>query len=395
MKIFIKYTFVSFLLGLFIIGCGSGVQDKPLPMSPENIQMLSKSVDFSDMNQHNWAKKTKTLLEEEMGYSFDKTLRAVVLGTNGVDVYSSYKILEAYPGWFPVHMNPKKYLEEGYIEQRTYDLLLMVNVAKPINITKGQIKFLHYVEECQNKNQGVCDRDSLYEIFYAHGEVDELNEFQRKKVPSLFSNTPEETKKYYFLEQVVPSAYKPRRLRGLLLLPDGKEFNTNFLKGRKFIVNKEKLDFIKRYNERMAEEARILSGQQKSKTVKKIEPQEKKSSSKSFTFDGKHKIIGTVDKVIYYGPPGYGEDPLNDKKLSAYILKLKNDITVTASSSDELNYTTKTNEIQLVTADFLVQLNSAFNAQKKVSIEGVFFSSHTGSHIRKLLIDVKSVKMLE
>jgi len=39
-------------------------------------------------------------------------------------------------------------------------------------------------------------------------------------------------------------------------------------------------------------------------------------------------VYGTISKEIIYGAPGYGEDPLHDKKLTAYIVKFLNPIKI-------------------------------------------------------------------
>jgi len=114
---------------------------------------------------------------------------------------------------------------------------------------------------------------------------------------------------------------------------------------------------------------------------------------KVFSFDGRHKVKGTIQKVKYYGPPGFGENPKVDKLLTAYILKLDEPIKVVKSNNslNEFDSTTIATEIQLVAFDFLKQLDIAEQKHKKVELEGEFFSAHTGHHIRKLLMDVKSI----
>ncbi len=111
----------------------------------------------------------------------------------------------------------------------------------------------------------------------------------------------------------------------------------------------------------------------------------------TYTFSGVHSITGYIEEVPYYGPPGYGEDPKHDKKLTAYILKLDNPIKVIEKEPDELNFTTTTSEVQLVVHDFSI-FNKARKDHQKVIIKGEFFSGHTGYHVRDLLIDIKSIK---
>ena len=118
----------------------------------------------------------------------------------------------------------------------------------------------------------------------------------------------------------------------------------------------------------------------------------RKSAPRTFSFNGIHQIQGTVEQVKYYGPPGFGENPKEDKLLTAYILKLNKPIKVIEANPNELNYTTTATEVQLFAFDFLELLDIAEKNHQQVTLSGEFFSAHTGYHIRDLLMDVKSVK---
>lgn len=111
----------------------------------------------------------------------------------------------------------------------------------------------------------------------------------------------------------------------------------------------------------------------------------------TYSFSGIHSLTGHITEVQYYGPPGYGENPKYDKKLTAYILELDAPIRVIEKDPSELNFTTTTSKIQLVIHDFSA-FNKARKNHHKVIVKGEFFSGHTGYHIRKLLMDVKSIK---
>ena len=114
---------------------------------------------------------------------------------------------------------------------------------------------------------------------------------------------------------------------------------------------------------------------------------------KKFYFDKIATISGEVYISNFYGPPNYGDTPNIDKKLKAYILKLPSKIKViNRKRDDELDETTITNEVQLVLNNFKL-IDLAIKNALKVKIKGEFFSAHTGYHIRKLLIDVKSISI--
>lgn len=115
------------------------------------------------------------------------------------------------------------------------------------------------------------------------------------------------------------------------------------------------------------------------------------TSSKVFTFNGLHRISGKVQKVKFFGPPGYGDDPKHDQKFTAYVLKLSEPIKVVENDQNEFNYTTETTEVQLSFFDFQIEIEKAAQDQQIISVKGEFFSAHTGYHIRKLLMIVKSV----
>ena len=122
----------------------------------------------------------------------------------------------------------------------------------------------------------------------------------------------------------------------------------------------------------------------------------KNKAIKTFTFDGIHSVQGTIEKVKSYGPPGFGEDPEHDQKDTAYILRLPQPIRVIESDpNEEINHTTTATEIQLVAFEFIKKLDVAATRHQKVVLAGEFFSGHTGHHIRELLMDVKSVKLLK
>lgn len=119
------------------------------------------------------------------------------------------------------------------------------------------------------------------------------------------------------------------------------------------------------------------------------------AKSLTFSFEGIHKIEGFITTVRYYGPPNWGDTPEEDTLLTAYILQLQNPISVVNNDKNSDNETTTTTEVQLVAYDFLKQITKASKRHKKVRIKGEFFSSHTGYHIRKILMDVKGFEIVK
>jgi len=112
----------------------------------------------------------------------------------------------------------------------------------------------------------------------------------------------------------------------------------------------------------------------------------------TYTLEGVHELMGKVTTVAYYGPPGYGEDPAHDQKLTAFILNLDHPIRAVALNGDELSFTTQTQELQLVGHEQVSLLKRAAKKGETVTLRGELFSSHTGNHVRDLLMNVQAVR---
>lgn len=110
-----------------------------------------------------------------------------------------------------------------------------------------------------------------------------------------------------------------------------------------------------------------------------------------YTLGGIHALSGQVKTVLQYGPPGYGENPQADQKITAFVLKLKDPIHVVSLKGDEVNFSTQANEIQLVASDYLPQLKNIADSGRFETFRGEIFSAHSGYHIRDVLMEVKSI----
>ena len=87
-------------------------------------------------------------------------------------------------------------------------------------------------------------------------------------------------------------------------------------------------------------------------------------------------VYGTLTVETFYGPPGYGEDPLNDSKEQHSILVLE---------EEPLGDTAKIQVVYLGDEDISNLTN------KKVRVIGTFFSSHTGHHNTPILIEARQI----
>ncbi len=101
------------------------------------------------------------------------------------------------------------------------------------------------------------------------------------------------------------------------------------------------------------------------------------------------KISGKITTEIFFGPPGFGENPETDKKEEQYLLVLDKPINViTKDDSNESKY--KISKIQLLYNKDAVDM--AKYSGSTVLLTGTFFSAHTGHHHTEILMDVTKVE---
>lgn len=114
---------------------------------------------------------------------------------------------------------------------------------------------------------------------------------------------------------------------------------------------------------------------------------------KEYYFEPSVSIIeGTLISRLYYGPPGYGEDPDNDEQRYQFILQLDNPIGVIAEDTDEFNSSiSDVLEIQLVLRGEHYMDMARQHKNKHVKIQGTLFSALTGYHYTEVLIVVDEI----
>lgn len=106
------------------------------------------------------------------------------------------------------------------------------------------------------------------------------------------------------------------------------------------------------------------------------------------------KIEGILTVRMFYGPPGYGENPQTDKKLYPYVIQLNDPIDVIASEDDEFNRIDKlgVTEVQVIPkSDQQIKiLNQYIN--KSIVIEGTLFEAVLGhAHHTDVLLDIENI----
>lgn len=104
-------------------------------------------------------------------------------------------------------------------------------------------------------------------------------------------------------------------------------------------------------------------------------------------YPAKVELSGTLIKKMFYGPPGYGEDPKHDRKEHVFILRLAKPIRVVADSPDYTSHESA-REIQVNNSK---RLKLEPMLKKKVRIRGTLSSAAIGHDHTDVLIDAEEV----
>lgn len=250
------YLTLAVLLGGSGIGCSAGIQDKPLPMSQENMvkfiaQQRKESASIapspSQDEEELFIGTYKVVIEKRMGYSFDKTVRSTMLfGPAGARQVMGPVIKYVF-------RDPKRALDKGFISQRTFDIIDIASKAKA-ELTKNDEEFLGFVMECQNNNNGICDSKLLFSVLAAHNALPDA-------LPAAGSS--DQFKIAYMLEQKHDTTHMG--INGWITGPDGQPIFDSLWSppyldaSHKFVVNKNQIDVSKRFANMLAEEKMALS----------------------------------------------------------------------------------------------------------------------------------------
>ncbi len=102
------------------------------------------------------------------------------------------------------------------------------------------------------------------------------------------------------------------------------------------------------------------------------------------------QLEGNLVMEAKYGPPGYGENPKVDKKVSVPILVLSEPISVRGDPDSEINTESfeGVKKIQLAVEEkFRKDLIG-----KQVVVKGSLFRGHTGHHYTTLVMNVTEIR---
>jgi hypothetical protein len=94
---------------------------------------------------------------------------------------------------------------------------------------------------------------------------------------------------------------------------------------------------------------------------------------------------GKIHHREYYGPPNFGEDPINDSIENRLVLVLDESIIIYYNNENKV-----ISEIQLI-----LQMNKGMDEDKKYYISGEPFTAHTGHHHTEIILVVEEMNEAE
>lgn len=110
-------------------------------------------------------------------------------------------------------------------------------------------------------------------------------------------------------------------------------------------------------------------------------------------------ISGKLSTEIFYGAPGFGENPATDQKEEQYVLLLEKPINVNGTnvsvedSEDESTRTRKAvSKIQLLYDKDSIDMGKYLGSAVKLT--GTFFGAHTGHHHTDVVLNVQKLEEL-
>lgn len=102
-------------------------------------------------------------------------------------------------------------------------------------------------------------------------------------------------------------------------------------------------------------------------------------------------LNGRLEKELFWGPPGYGEDTLTDEREIVYVLVLPKSIRMKAPAKDLSDgYNAAIAGIDRI--QLLTQKPMEKYLDQSVTVSGTLFGAQTGHHHTEVLMDVQSVK---
>jgi hypothetical protein len=108
---------------------------------------------------------------------------------------------------------------------------------------------------------------------------------------------------------------------------------------------------------------------------------------------GVHTVLGTVHRVMFYGPSNFGEDPKTDEKGFYPVLKLNRAMSMCAvDPSGFANGPITSQEMQMIF--FHPPFNKSWYG-KHVEVSGELFAAETAWHHTPVMLTVKDIKVAQ
>jgi len=104
-------------------------------------------------------------------------------------------------------------------------------------------------------------------------------------------------------------------------------------------------------------------------------------------------LTGIMQIRTFFGPPGYGENPVTDRREAQGILFLDRPICTVANEKTYEQAEANQIEVTLV-PDSGPRVNFADFAGKRVSVHGKLFHGFTGHHRTPLLLELSGIPVL-
>jgi Domain of unknown function (DUF4431) len=108
---------------------------------------------------------------------------------------------------------------------------------------------------------------------------------------------------------------------------------------------------------------------------------------------GMHTVSGTIERIMFYGPPNFGEDPKTDEKGFYPVLKLDHGLPMCAEGSDGFaNGSVTARKMQMIFIGSNKFRKSWYG--KSVEVDGDMFAAQTGWHHTPVMLQVKNIRMM-
>lgn len=103
-------------------------------------------------------------------------------------------------------------------------------------------------------------------------------------------------------------------------------------------------------------------------------------------------LRGTLDTLQRFGPPGYGDNPGSDERLTLVVLRLDAPIDVHAGDTTDEAPESGVREVQLALPDDLRP--TARRVGMRADVKGVPYHRATGYHHTQVLLSVTALRLL-